>query len=204
MTRPSLLNLPNQLTLSRVLVSPLFMTLLLIENVWCRWGALALFAAASVTDMLDGWLARRHGQTTKFGKFMDPVADKLLIALALVSFVALRLAPTWAAMAIIGREILIMGLRTLVAYRGEMMESSVLSKIKTFGQMLYTSCAVLFLCWRDTLAAAGRTPTVPQLVAIASGLDLLLYIALVLTLYSGLDYIVKNRWLLLGLFKGNF
>lgn len=202
--RPQFLNLPNQLTLSRVLISPVFMTLLLIENVWCRYGALALFVGGSITDMLDGWLARRNGQMTKFGKFMDPVADKLLIALALISFVALKLAPTWAVLMIIAREILIMGLRTLVAYRGEMMESSFLSKVKTFSQMLYTSCVVLFLCWRDTLAAAGRWPTEQQLAATTSGLDLLLLLALVLTLYSGLDYIVKNRWLLLGLFKGNF
>jgi CDP-diacylglycerol---glycerol-3-phosphate 3-phosphatidyltransferase len=154
--------------------------------------------------MLDGWLARRNGQMTKFGKFMDPVADKLLIALALISFVALRLAPTWAVMVIIAREILVMGLRTLVAYRGEMMESSFLSKVKTFSQMLYTSCVVLFLCWRDTLAAAGQAATEQQLGMAASGLDTMLLLALVLTLYSGLDYIVKNRWLLLGLFKGNF
>ncbi len=197
------LNLPNQLTLSRVLISPVFMGLLLVESVHARYAALALFAAASVTDLLDGWLARRSGQMTKFGKFMDPVADKLLISLALVSFVALRLAPTWAAMAIIGREILVMGLRTLVAYRGEVMESSFLSKVKTFSQMLYISCVVLFLCWRDTLAAAGA-PWPTALSSLSSSLDPLLLLALALTLYSGLDYIVKNRWLLLGLFKGNF
>jgi CDP-diacylglycerol---glycerol-3-phosphate 3-phosphatidyltransferase len=198
------LNLPNQLTLSRVLISPVFMALLLIENIWCRYIALALFVLGSVTDLLDGWLARRNGQMTKFGKFMDPVADKLLITLALVSFVALRLAPTWAALAVIGREILIMGLRTLVAYRGEVMESSFLSKIKTFGQMLYISCVVLFLCWRDTMAAAGQPPAAQQLAPVMSCLNALLFMALALTLYSGLDYIIKNRWLLLGLFKGNF
>jgi CDP-diacylglycerol--glycerol-3-phosphate 3-phosphatidyltransferase len=204
MPKHQFLNLPNQLTLSRVLISPVFMTLLLVENVWCRYGALSLFVIGSITDMLDGWLARRNGQMTKFGKFMDPVADKLLISLALISFVALKLAPTWAVMVIIAREILVMGLRTLVAYRGEMMESSFLSKVKTFSQMLYTSCVVLFLCWRDTLASAGRAATDQQLVTATSGLDTLLLLALVLTLYSGLDYIVKNRWLLLGLFKGNF
>ena len=204
MPKHQFLNLPNQLTLSRVVISPLFMTLLLIENVWCRYGALVLFVIGSITDMLDGWLARRNGQMTKFGKFMDPVADKLLIALALISFVALRLAPTWAVMMIIAREILVMGQRTLVAYRGEMMESSFLSKVKTFCQMLYTSCVVMILCWRDTLTAAGKAATEQQLVTAASGLDTLLLLALALTLYSGLDYIVKNRWLLLGLFKGNF
>ena len=198
------MNLPNQLTLTRVVISPIFMGLLLVENVWCRYAALGLFAVGSITDLLDGWLARRNGQMTKFGKFMDPVADKLLIALALVSFVALKLAPTWAVMCIIAREILVMGLRTLVAYRGEMMESSLLSKVKTFSQMLYTSCVILFLCWRDTLLHAGRAPLPQQLGYISYGLDALLFLALGLTLFSGLDYIVKNRWLLLGLFKGNF
>ena len=198
------MNLPNQLTLARVVISPVFMGLLMVENVWCRYAALGLFVAGSITDLLDGWLARRNGQMTKFGKFMDPVADKLLIALALVSFVALKLAPTWAVMVIISREILVMGLRTLVAYRGEMMESSFFSKVKTFSQMLYTSCVILFLCWRDTLLHAGRAPLPDQLSPIFFSLDALLLLALALTVFSGLDYIVKNRWLLAGLFKGNF
>ncbi len=198
------MNLPNQLTLARVVISPIFMGLLMVENVWCRYAALGLFVLGSITDMLDGYLARRNGQMTKFGKFMDPVADKLLISLALVSFVALKLAPTWAVMVIIAREILVMGLRTLVAYRGDMMESSFFSKVKTFSQMLYTSCVILFLCWRDTAALAGRPLSQMRLDSVTYGLDALLLFALILTVFSGLDYIIKNRWLLLGLFKGNF
>jgi CDP-diacylglycerol--glycerol-3-phosphate 3-phosphatidyltransferase len=204
MTKPHFMNLPNQLTLTRVVISPVFMGLLMVENVWCRYAALGLFVLGSITDMLDGYLARRTGQMTKFGKFMDPVADKLLISLALVSFVALKLAPTWAVMVIIAREILVMGLRTLVAYRGEMMESSFFSKVKTFAQMLYTSCVILFLCWRDTAALAGRPLAQAQLDSVTYGLDALLFLALSLTVFSGFDYIIKNRWLLLGLFKGNF
>ncbi len=204
MSKSHFMNLPNQLTLTRVVISPVFMGLLMVENVWCRYAALGLFVLGSITDMLDGYLARRNGQMTKFGKFMDPVADKLLIALALISFVALKLAPTWAVMVIIAREILVMGLRTLVAYRGDMMESSFFSKVKTFSQMLYTSCVILFLCWRDTAALAGRPFSAARLDSLTYGLDALLLFALLLTVFSGLDYIIKNRWLLLGLFKGNF
>ena len=149
------MNLPNKLTLGRALVSPVFMALLLYDNVYSRYAALAVFLLASLTDLLDGYLARRNGQQTGFGKIMDPIADKLLIAVALVAFVALKLSSVWMVMVIIVREFLIMGLRTVVAYRGHIMESSILAKLKTSSQMLAVLAVLVFLCYRDTLAANG-------------------------------------------------
>jgi CDP-diacylglycerol--glycerol-3-phosphate 3-phosphatidyltransferase len=197
------MNLPNKLTLGRALVSPVFMALLLYDNVYSRYAALAVFLLASLTDLLDGYLARRNGQQTGFGKIMDPIADKLLIAVALVAFVALKLSSVWMVMVIIVREFLIMGLRTVVAYRGHIMESSLLAKIKTSSQMLAVLAVLVFICYRDTLAAGGTYLSEYQLANYVSALDGLIFLAMLLTVVSGLDYLIKSRWLILGLFKGN-
>jgi CDP-diacylglycerol--glycerol-3-phosphate 3-phosphatidyltransferase len=197
------MNLPNKLTLGRALVSPVFMALLLYDNVYSRYAALAVFLLASLSDILDGYLARRNGQQTGFGKIMDPIADKLLISVALVAFVALKLSSVWMVMVIIVREFLIMGLRTLVAYRGHIMESSVLAKLKTSSQMLAVLAVLVFICYRDTLAASGTYISEYQLANYVSALDGLIFLAMLLTVISGLDYLIKSRWLILGLFKGN-
>ncbi|MDO9392322.1 MAG: CDP-diacylglycerol--glycerol-3-phosphate 3-phosphatidyltransferase [bacterium] len=197
------MNLPNKLTLGRALVSPVFMALLLYDNVYSRYAALAVFLLASLTDLLDGYLARRNGQQTGFGKIMDPIADKLLIAVALVAFVALKLSSVWMVMVIIVREFLIMGLRTVVAYRGHIMESSILAKLKTSSQMLAVLAVLVFICYRDTLAANGTYISEYQLANYVSALDGLIFLAMLLTVVSGLDYLIKSRWLILGLLKGN-
>ena len=85
------MNLPNQLTVARIVLSPVFMMLLLTDNLYSRWGALGVFILASLTDLYDGYLARKTGITTSFGKFMDPLADKLLVSMALISFLAIDL-----------------------------------------------------------------------------------------------------------------
>jgi CDP-diacylglycerol--glycerol-3-phosphate 3-phosphatidyltransferase len=197
------MNLPNKLTLSRVIITPVFMALLLIENVYTRFAALGLFVLASLTDLLDGYLARRNGQQTGFGKFMDPIADKLLISIALISFVALKATSTWMVVVIIVREFLIMGLRTLVAYRGQIMESSFWAKIKTTSQMLAVLGVLCFICYADYLGAGGRAMNQYQLETMRYSLNWLMFASMVLTVASGLDYIVKSRWLILGLLKGN-
>ncbi|MBI4726535.1 CDP-diacylglycerol--glycerol-3-phosphate 3-phosphatidyltransferase [candidate division TA06 bacterium] len=197
------MNLPNKLTLGRALISPVFMALLLYDNVYSRYAALAVFLLASLSDILDGYLARRNGQQTGFGKIMDPIADKLLISVALVAFVALKLSSVWMVMVIIVREFLIMGLRTLVAYRGQIMESSILAKLKTSSQMLAVLAVLVFLCCRDTLAASGSYLPEYQLANYIFILDGLIFLAMLLTVVSGLDYLIKSRWLILGLFKGN-
>ena len=189
-------HLPNRLTLSRVIISPVFMVLLLMDTSITRWSALGLFIIAAITDLLDGYLARRFKQQTGFGRFMDPVADKLLISMALISFVALKMAQPWVVLLIVGREFLIMGLRSLVAYRGEMMESSFLAKLKTFCQMFSILCILLFICLGQSLAPW-------DIARIRFSLDFLMLLAMALTLLSGLDYVIKNRWLIAGLFRGN-
>src|SRR5438309_8227422 len=125
------LNLPNFLTVLRILLVPVIVVALLAETPNADTLAAIVFAAAAFTDGLDGYIARSRGSVTTFGKLMDPLADKLLIVAALISLVSLdRLAP-WVAMVIISREIAVTGLRSLAAERGVVIAASWLGKVKT-------------------------------------------------------------------------
>lgn len=143
------LNLPNTLTLLRVAAIPLLVLFANLEAPWGNWGAAALFGAAALTDWVDGWLARRSGQTTAFGAFLDPVADKLIVATALVLLTARfdDLLITLSACVIIGREIVVSALREWMARLGR--EASVavtnVAKIKTTIQMIAISFLLLLL-----------------------------------------------------------
>ena len=143
------LNLPNVLTLLRVAAIPLLVVLAQLDAPWGNWGAAALFAMAAITDWLDGWLARRSGQTTAFGAFLDPVADKLIVATALVLLTARfdNLLITLSACVIIGREIVVSALREWMARLGR--EASVavtqVAKVKTTIQMIAISFLFLLL-----------------------------------------------------------
>src|SRR5512143_1031908 len=125
------MNLPNALTLARIFLVPIVAAVLLTVEIriWAFWGA-SLFLAAALTDMLDGYLARRRKQVTTLGRLLDPIADKLLIASALVSLVQLELAPAWMVAIILGREFAVNGLRSIAASEGFAIDVSPLGKGK--------------------------------------------------------------------------
>ena len=113
------MNLPNSLTLARIFLVPIVVAVLLTKEIrtWAFWGA-SLFLAAALTDLLDGYLARRRKQVTTLGRLLDPIADKLLISAALVSLVQLKIAPAWMVVIILGREFAVSGLRSIAAHEG--------------------------------------------------------------------------------------
>ncbi|MFW5980221.1 MAG: CDP-diacylglycerol--glycerol-3-phosphate 3-phosphatidyltransferase [Halanaerobiales bacterium] len=128
------MNLPNKLTLLRIILVPVFMGFLFLRRDYPLYSevlALITFVAAAITDGLDGYLARKNEIVTTFGKIVDPLADKLLISAALVSFVALREISAWAAIIIIGRELAITGLRVVAASEGVVISASIWGKLKT-------------------------------------------------------------------------
>jgi CDP-diacylglycerol--glycerol-3-phosphate 3-phosphatidyltransferase len=143
------LNLPNILTLLRIAAIPILVLFAHLESPWGNWGAAALFGAAALTDLLDGWLARRSGQTTVFGAFLDPVADKLIVATALVLLTARfdDVLITLCACVVIGREVVVSALREWMARLGK--EASVavnqIAKVKTTLQMIAISFLLLLL-----------------------------------------------------------
>lgn len=185
------MNLPNKLTLTRILLSPIFMLFILIENQYARMTAFGIFTIACLTDLWDGYLARKNGCVTGFGRFMDPMADKLLVSLAFISFISLGIIPAWIVLVIIGREILILGLRMLVAYKGEAMKSSPLAKLKTASQMISASLLLAYISIKSSFSKDGIFGMEIQniLVGIVIG-------AMVLTVVSGIDYVYKNRMLI--------
>ena len=181
------MNLPNKLTTARVVMIPLFL-LALYQGQWLA--ALVLFALASATDALDGHIARSRGLVTDFGKFMDPLADKLLDTSALIAFVELLRVPGWVVFLIIARELAITGLRTLAAGKGVVLAADKWGKIKTVSQMVWICyCLVMGFCF-SSLSLVGPVVSWMYIVFWAG-----MAVVLVSTLFSGANYLWNNRGL---------
>lgn len=168
------LNLPNALTLLRILAVPVLVVALLDETPNGDTFAAIVFAAAAVTDGLDGYFARRRQEETTFGKLMDPLADKLLIVAALISLVSLDRLAAWVAMVIIARELAVTGLRAVAADRGVVISASWLGKLKTGLQVAAIFALIL-------------------LEPVPAWADALLYVAVAVTVISGADYFLGLR-----------
>lgn len=171
------MNLPNKLTVLRVIMIPFFVLFMLvpITGTWDKWIALALFIVASLTDWLDGHLARKHNLVTNFGKFMDPLADKLLVCSAMICLVETGQIPSWIVIIIIAREFIISGFRLVAADNGVVIAASYWGKFKTTFQMV-------MIC----LMIANLEPL--KLVT-----AIVMWVALALTIISLVDYLVKNK-----------
>ena len=171
------MTLPNKLTVARVCMVPLFMVALMLNTEVSRVVATVIFALASFTDMLDGKIARKYNLITNFGKLMDPLADKILTAAAMVCLVELGDLAAWIVVIILFREYAITGLRSVAASENIVVAANIWGKVKTVCQMI----ALMLLMLK------------PQIVALC-GVNLgliLMYVALLLTVYSGVDYVVK-------------
>lgn len=177
------MNLANKITLARILMVPIFMVLILVEFPYHMEAALALFLIASLTDKLDGYIARKYNMITDFGKFMDPLADKLLVTGAFVALIQLGRIEAWIVFIILAREFAVTGLRTLAASQNIVIAASNYGKIKTVTQII--AIAVLLL---------GNYPF--SLVNLPVDI-IMVYAALIITILSGLDYFGKNMQVLL-------
>lgn len=189
------MNLANKLTLIRIILVPIFLVFIAYQGL--PYGsviATLIFIIASVTDQLDGYIARSRNQVTNFGKFMDPLADKLLVTAALISLVELQLVPAWAAIIIIAREFAVSGLRTIAASEGLVIAASWWGKIKTVIQII----AIVLLLLQVNII---NSPGIKELVAGSNFLrnffiyvpDIFLYLAVAITIISGVDYFRKNK-----------
>lgn len=169
------MNLANKITLARIFLVPIFLTIVSIKlEPYGLYLAAGVFILAASTDGLDGYIARKKKQVTNLGKFMDPLADKLLISAALVSLVELRSIPAWVAFIIIGREFAVTGLRAIAAGEGNIIAASKLGKIKTVSQII----AIVFLLIKDFPFDFFNIP----IGRIA------LWVAVFFTIWSGVDY----------------
>ena len=171
------MNLPNKLTILRVMMIPFFVFSLLAydgTNPGLRYVAAVIFVAASLTDLLDGKIARKYNLVTNFGKFMDPLADKLLVCSALICMVELKQLPAWMVIVIISREFIISGFRLVASDKGIVIAASYWGKWKTTFQMIGVVLLIL---------------NIEKLSVVTT---IVIWIALILTVISLIDYIVKN------------
>ncbi len=172
------MNLPNKLTVLRVILIPFFVVALMSQggtNETLRIAAAVIFIVASLTDLLDGKIARKYNLVTNFGKFMDPLADKLLVCSALICFIELGQVPAWMVIIIISREFIISGFRLVASDNGVVIAASYWGKFKTTFQMIAIVLLIL---------------NIPALSMVT---QICLWIALILTVVSLVDYLVKNH-----------
>ncbi|KPL00269.1 MAG: hypothetical protein AMJ90_08550 [candidate division Zixibacteria bacterium SM23_73_2] len=195
------MNLPNKLTISRILLSPVFMVLILVDSLYSMYFATLVFVLAALTDLYDGYLARKTGVVTGFGKFMDPLADKILTSTAFVSFVALGYVKAWMILTIIVREFLVTGLRTLAAYRGIVIMPTFLAQVKTTSQMVVIFIILLYTNLDMTLVSMGHNPGLFEQHVVLKVFDGMVFISMVLTVLTGLDYLVKSATILKGVLR---
>lgn len=192
------MNLPNKLTMLRVIMVPFFVVFMLLSPsyVYFKWIAFALFVVASFTDLLDGKIARKYNLITNFGKFMDPLADKLLVSAALICLTSLGDIPAWMTIVIISREFIISGFRLIAAEKGVVIAASWWGKWKTAFTMVTLALMIILV------NAHGFGPAVPgasfatqygvyEVLVIIS--VVLLWISLILTVISLIDYLIKNK-----------
>ncbi|WP_420849645.1 CDP-diacylglycerol--glycerol-3-phosphate 3-phosphatidyltransferase [Peribacillus tepidiphilus] len=185
------MNLPNKITVSRILLIPLFLIFMLVKFPWGEWkvddvtipvshliGA-AIFILASTTDWIDGYYARKLNLVTNLGKFLDPLADKLLVSAALIVLVELQLAPSWIVIVIISREFAVTGLRLILAGTGEVVAANMLGKIKTWTQIIAISALLLYNLPFELIDFPFAT--------------IALWVSMFFTIWSGWDYFDKNK-----------
>jgi CDP-diacylglycerol--glycerol-3-phosphate 3-phosphatidyltransferase len=182
-----ILNLPNILTMTRIATIPLLAALLMSPTRSAGFWAAALFAVASITDWLDGYLARRMGIVTTFGKFLDPIADKLTVMAALIMIMPFDRVPAWMVLVILGREIIITGLRGIASTEGIVIQASNLGKYKTIFQIVAIIGLVLHYNYNWFFGVSHTLLTVNMHNV---GM-FFLWIATVLTIWSGVDYLIR-------------
>jgi len=176
------MNLPNKLTIIRVLMIPLYLVFLLVDGIpYGKYIAGVIFTLAAVTDALDGYIARKNNLITNFGKFMDPLADKLLVCSALICFVASRQVPSWVAIVIIAREFIVSGFRLVASDNGVVLAAGWWGKIKTNVQIVMSVML--------TVNLDIKFINILEVISV--------YLALALTVISMMDYLIKNHRLLL-------
>lgn len=185
------MNLPNKITVSRILLIPIFVIIMMFDF---NWGTMELFGAvmpvhhfvgalifivASCTDWIDGHFARKYNLVTNLGKFLDPLADKLLVTSAFILLVEMDFVPAWVVIVILSREFAVTGLRSILAGEGKIVAASKLGKVKTWTQIV----AIVALLLHNTIFTMAGIPFD----------DFMLYVALFFTIWSGWDYFYLNR-----------
>lgn len=189
------MNLPNRLTVARILLAPVFLILMMVSFPFHYFTAALVFGAAALTDLFDGKIARGRGLVTNLGKFLDPIADKMLTTAAFLAFLAVGKLDVFAVMLILSREFMVTSVRLMAAKGDVVIAASIWGKAKTVAQftaILVMLAALEFSTWRDSVLAGVALPelafTLPILIA-----QILIWVSVALTLISGFQYVWAGR-----------
>ena len=195
------MTLPNQLTILRIILSPIFLFFFLSDEIWMKQISVVIYIIAALSDWYDGWLARKFNYITSWGKFWDPLADKILTSMAFIGFAIVQLIPWWMVIIIVGRDILITLLRVFADMKNLAFTTSYYAKWKTLLQMV-------FLYYLLILFVAQFTPFIYQdykrLISILLDKQLIFFVALfitIITFHSGILYIRRNWNIITKLLK---
>lgn len=199
------MNLPNKITVTRICLVPILIIVLFLPFEWANFVGLFIFVVASITDSLDGHIARSRNLVTNFGKFLDPLADKLLVCSALIALVGMDKIPSWFATIIIAREFMVTGIRLLANGEGRVIAASIWGKIKTITQIIAISLLLLdttpslpadesdiFMVGKlfnlfETFSVSPVQNTIGILATI------MIILSIIITVFSGMDYLIKNK-----------
>ena len=195
------MNIPNTLSLSRIVMAPVFVILFQFENPYSRIAAFVIFGLASLSDSADGHIARKYRMVTGLGKFLDPLADKILVTTAFITLVAIDCAPAWMVALIVAREFYVTGLRSLLASKGTILAASRIAKTKTGVQMVSITF-ILLMITLDSFFALYQIPE-PGFLQFDHFLvyNILIGLSTIITVYSGIDYTVRYYSILKDIFK---
>jgi CDP-diacylglycerol--glycerol-3-phosphate 3-phosphatidyltransferase len=187
------LTLPNQLTLLRIVLAPVFLFLLLSDSTLNKQISLAVFIVAALTDWYDGWIARKFGYISRWGKFLDPLADKVLSSLALLSFVGLGLVDGWMVWTIIARDFLITGLRSYAEYRDQPIVTSKTAQAKTFGEFVVIYYILILYVGRSVPVVYEKFGTTIDDLMHPQVLFGMMLLVTITTVGTGIAYLYDNR-----------
>ncbi len=183
------MNIPNQLTLLRILLTPVFVVLLLSDSSAARYASILVFFIASITDWYDGYAARKFNDVSKWGKFLDPLADKILISSGFVCFSIIGYFPAWMVYIMIFRDVLITLLRSYALLKGKVFQTTFFAKVKTFSQ-----CGVLYFIFiYHLLFKEGYVKSITQNIETYQVIPILTGLITVITVASGIVYLIGNR-----------
>ncbi len=189
------MNMPNKLTIFRVFLAPIYLLLMLVDFPFHYLVAGIVFGGAALTDLLDGHLARKYGQVTNMGKFLDPLADKMLTTAAFLAFLREGCLDIWAVMLILTREFMVTSIRLIAAKEGTVIAASFSGKLKTVMQyiaILFTIAALEFQTWQTTVLAGFDLPDMVFDIPVTVGTSLL-WVATILTVWSGVQYVLGGK-----------
>lgn len=187
------MTLPNQLSTLRIILTPLFVLAFWTENIFMNYASFVLFVIASLTDYYDGILARRQGATSIWGRFLDPLADKILISTALLTFAIFGYVKLWMVFIIIIRDALITGLRSYALFKGKSIVTSYLAKAKTFSQVTTIYLIFIFILAKKTILLRHDSSIIIDKIESYNLIHMAMLFVTLLTIISGFKYLLENR-----------